>query len=213
MKHVRCGANIIDYGGGSGGTARQLRESGYDVQVADVAPEVLSTCRRTGLSAIDLNVQQLPSNAADCVLACDVLEHVENERELLSRFRDALRVGGILIVTVPAFEFLWSGEDFISSHRRRHTRRSIVRNIDDSGYTVLWSSYFNTLLFPIVSTAIILTRLLRPREMYRSNVKRLPSWQNHLLYNVFSFERRLLQSISFPVGVSIAVVAKRADAQ
>jgi len=210
-KYVPRGAQIVDYGGGSGGTARRLRDLGFDVQVAEVAAEALSACIECGLSVINLAEETLPLKGADCILACDVLEHVEDEVALIKQFKAALRPGGILIATVPAFEFLWSGEDFVSSHWRRHTQRSILRNISEGGFTNLWSSYFNTLLSPIVTANILFTRLFRPHEMYRSNIRRLPGWQNQLLYRLFSLENHLLRSIRLPVGTSIAVVAKCAQ--
>jgi 2-polyprenyl-3-methyl-5-hydroxy-6-metoxy-1,4-benzoquinol methylase len=207
-KYVPRGSSIIDYGGGTGYVAQRLGEIGYTVKVADVSREMLDECTASGLQVIDLNAGALPLASADCVLALDVLEHVDDEVEVLGRLRASLRPGGTLIATVPAYEFLWSGEDYVSNHLRRHTRGTFLKNIKLSGFTVVWNSYFNTILFPLIAGVIMAKRILRPRDMYRSNVTETPGWQNALLYRLFALERPMLQSVSFPFGVSIAAVAK-----
>jgi 2-polyprenyl-3-methyl-5-hydroxy-6-metoxy-1,4-benzoquinol methylase len=207
-RHVPQGSSIVDYGGGTGYVAQRLQELGYAVRVADMSREMLDECTACGLQVIDLSAGELPAASADCILALDVLEHVDDEVEVLGRLRRSLRPGGILVATVPAYEFLWSGEDYVSNHLRRHTRGTFLKNIKSGGFTVVWSSYFNTILFPLIAAAIMAKRILRPRDMYRSNVTQTPSWQNALFYRVFASERPMLQSVSFPFGVSIAAIAK-----
>jgi 2-polyprenyl-3-methyl-5-hydroxy-6-metoxy-1,4-benzoquinol methylase len=209
-KHVPRGSSIIDYGGGTGYIARRLGDLGFTVRVADMSREMLDECAASGLQVIDLNAGKLSPDSADCVLALDVLEHLDDEVEVLRQLRSSLRPGGTLIATVPAYEFLWSGEDFVSNHLRRHTRGSFLKNIRSGGFTVVWSSYFNTILFPLIAGVILAKRILRPRDMYCSNVTETPSWQNALFYHLFALERPMLQSVSFPFGVSIAAVAKNA---
>lgn len=207
-KHVPRGSSIIDYGGGTGYIAQRLGDLGYAVKVADMSREMLDECAANGLQVIDLNAGELQPASTDCILALDVLEHVDDEVEVLGRLRSSLRPGGILVATVPAYEFLWSGEDYVSNHLRRHTRGSFLRNIKSGGFTVVWSSYFNTILSPLIAGVIMAKRILRPRDMYRSNVTETPSWQNALFYRLFALELPMLRSVSFPFGVSIAAVAK-----
>jgi hypothetical protein len=77
-----------------------------------------------------------------------------------------------------------------------------------AGYEVVWASYFNTLLFFLVASVILAKRLLRPRDMYRSNLRPLPAWQNALLRRVFSKERFLLRWLKLPFGLSLIFVAR-----
>jgi SAM-dependent methyltransferase len=211
-RFVRPCGDVIDYGSGSGWTALGLREIGFRVQAADCSARALEVCRSRGLPTVDLKLQGLPSAAADCILVCDVLEHVDDDVGLLERLRDLLRPGGRLIATVPAYEFLWSGEDYASEHVRRYTGRLIRHRLNSAGYEVVWDSYFNTLLFPAIAAAIVGKRLFRPRDMYRSNVRPLPAWQNGLLARLFAVERPLLRRIRLPFGVSFLAVAQPSQA-
>jgi SAM-dependent methyltransferase len=209
-RYVPAGSEVLDYGCGTGSIALALQSQGYRVVAADIAEEVLSVCRGAGLRTLNLREQVLPPRGVDCVLACDVLEHVDDDVGLLAAFRQTLRPGGCFVGTVPAYEFLWSGEDYVSEHYRRYTQSSLRRCLTRAGYEVVWSSYFNTLLFPVVGGVILAKRLFRPRDMYRSNVQPLPGWLNELFYRLFAAERTALRWLRFPFGVSLLVVARPA---
>src|SRR5581483_7335569 len=141
-----------------------------------------------GLQTVDVSESGLPPRSADCVLAGDVLEHVSDDLGLLKSLREALRPGALLVVTVPAYEFLWSGEDYVSEHVRRYTRGRLKRVLRSAGFELVRCGYFNTLLFPVILTVTLTKRLFFPREMYRSNVVPLPRWQNAVLHRLFAFE-------------------------
>jgi SAM-dependent methyltransferase len=210
-RFVPPGSEVVDYGCGTGSIARELAARGHRVLAADVAGVALSACASSGLRTLDLNEGWLAPGGADCVLACDVLEHVDDDVGLLVRFREALRPGGQLLVTVPAYEFLWSGEDYVSNHVRRYTRSLLLQRLRQAGYHTLWSSYFNTVLFPLEVAVILAKRLFRPRDLYRSNVQPLPSWINTILYKLFAMERSALKRLRFPFGGSILAVARPSE--
>ena len=207
------GTDLIDFGCGTGGTAELLSKRGYRVLAADVSEAALEACRMRGLATINLKTQRLRENCADGVLAGDVLEHVSDDLELLITFRNIVRPGGFLVVTVPAYEFLWSGEDYVSDHVRRYTRAGLTRQLRRAGFENIRCSYFNTLLFPVIAGVILMKRLLFPREMYRSNLAPMGRWQNELLYKIFRSEGRLLRRISFPAGASLIAVARTWDSK
>ena len=207
-RFVTPGSGLVDYGCGTGAIAARLRELGYRAIGAEVSAEMLEACRKRGVPTIDLSKEWIPPASADCVLACDMLEHAEDDLGLLKRLREAIRAGGLLIGTVPAYEFLWSGEDYVSSHFRRYTRARLGRSLRSADYEVLWSSYFNTLLFPLAVSVILAKRLFRPRDMYHSNVEPLPKWQNDFFRSVFSKERGLLRWVRLPFGLSVTFVAR-----
>lgn len=213
MRFVPPQSDIVDYGAGTGGTTDALKQFGYNVVAADISEEALEACRIRGLATVNLKKESLRSSSADCVLAGDVLEHVHDDIALLFSLRRALRPGGVLVVTVPAYEFLWSGEDYVSEHLRRYTRKALLQRFDLAGFRVIWCSYFNTLLFPLIATVRITNRLLSPRAMYRSDVVALPEWENAILTRLFESERHLLRWISFPVGASLLAVARLSETE
>jgi SAM-dependent methyltransferase len=206
-RFLPAGSKIVDFGSGTGVIARYLVDLGYEVVAADICTHMLRACRERGLNVIDLN-RDWPANAsADCVLACDVLEHIEDDIGLLRKLKFALRAGGFLIATVPAYDFLWSGEDYISEHFRRYRKPQLQKRIEKAGLQIEWSSYFNSLLLPVVTAAVLYKRLFRPRDMYRSDIEPLPDWLNNVLYRIFAIERHLLPRFHFPAGASILLVA------
>jgi len=204
-------SDVIDYGSGTGGIADSLNGLGYNTVAADISEEALEACRLRGLTTVNLKKESLRRSSADCILAGDVLEHVNDDVALLFSLRQALRRGGLLVVSVPAFEFLWSGEDYVSEHVRRYTRKTLLQHLDLAGFRVVWCSYFNTLLFPVIASVRLTNRLLFPRAMYRSDVGPLPMWQNEVLSKLFASERHLLRWIRFPVGASLLAVAQIAE--
>jgi SAM-dependent methyltransferase len=206
-REVPPGSRIIDFGSGTGATAVLLRNRGYQVAIAEISVTALESCRRRGVPVIDLRTDSLPERAADCVLLGDVLEHVENDAALLREVRKALLPGGLIVVTVPAYMFLWSGEDHVSRHLRRYRLPGLVATLDNGGFAVKWASYFNTLLFPAIVAVRILKRAFRPHAMYESDVT--PLWRplNIMLYGLFRAEAVLLRRVSMPFGASIIVLA------
>ena len=211
-RYVPRGARILDFGCGAGATTAALIASGYQAVGADRSERALETCRARGIPVVPLDHDWVMDGGVDCVLCCDVLEHVEDDRALLEDLGRMLRTKGVVIITVPAYEFLWSGEDYASEHLRRYTSSRLRAIARSAGLDVIWSSYFNTLLFPIVAAAILWTRLFRPRAMYRSNVR--PLWKplDKALTAVFSLEGTVLGRVPLPFGTSVIAVATRAAA-
>ena len=207
-RSVAKNSKLLDFGSGSGGIAKTLGADGYKVVAADVSSVALAACRKAGLDTLDLNTSWPAAQSVDCILACDVLEHVQGDVELLQKLRVALRPRGLLIATVPAYDLLWSGEDYISNHVRRYTRPLLERHVRQAGFSIERSSYFNTILLPLITAGLFYKRLLRPRDMYVSDIEPLPQWQNKILYTIFSAERFILPRCDFPLGASLLVVAR-----
>lgn len=207
LRYLPPGREILDFGAGSGVIAKQLVDLGYKVVAADVSADALSSCREQGLRTLDLNTDW-PAESFDCVLACDVLEHIEDDLGLLQKLRLTLRPRGLVVAAVPAYDFLWSGEDYVSRHVRRYTRRRLQERVRRAGFAIEWCSYFNALLLPIVTAAIFYKRLFHPSDIYTSDIQPLPPWQNKTLYQVFAAEQYVLPHFRFPAGASILLVAR-----
>ncbi len=204
-KYVPPRARIVDFGSGTGATAALLRDRGYRVLAAEISPLALNGCE-----VIDLRSNPLPEQVADCIVLGDVLEHIEDEAALLAQIRNTLVASGLLITTVPAYEFLWSGEDYVSEHLRRYRRSQLILALEKGGFEVIWGSYFNTLLLPAIAGAVVLKRIFRPREMYKSDLKPLSPRLNSILYRIFRAEAHLLMRVPLPIGASIIAIARPA---
>jgi SAM-dependent methyltransferase len=140
------------------------------------------------------------------VVTClDVLEHMDDDVAALRTIAGLLAPGGQLIATVPAYEWLWSGEDVISAHRRRYTRDRLLHAARAAGFDVLFSSYFFASVLPGVAAVVWGRRLLSPRWPAQSNLDAHPRWLGGVLHAVTAAEARLVgdERLSLPAGASL----------
>src|ERR1039458_9688407 len=98
------------------------------------------------------------SASFDLAVSLDVIEHLEDDLGALKELRRVVAPGGRLLVTVPAYQWLWSGHDEINHHHRRYTRRSLLAVAQQAGWECARTTYFNSLLLPVA----ILLRALDP---------------------------------------------------
>jgi len=209
-RYSKKNQRVLDYGCGSGRVSQLLQEQGVRLDAADVSEKALGYCKERGIqNLINLQNQEPQESAYDMVILCDVLEHVENHEDLLRSIRKLLKDKGKLLITVPAFSWLWSGQDFVSNHFRRYTKRELLKVVKGSGFKPLKSSYYNTFLFPIVAGVIFLKRLFKPRSMYETDIEEMPKWTNRILTGIFRSEKWFLRFFRFPFGVSIVSVCER----
>ncbi|MSP13263.1 MAG: class I SAM-dependent methyltransferase [Chloroflexi bacterium] len=209
-------ARILDYGCGTGLNLTHFAGLG-DAYGVDVSPTAIAFCRERGLTQVAMigAQEELCANPFgqlfDVVTMLDVLEHIPDDACRLQQIGKWLKPGGLLMVTVPAFEFLWSGEDYVSQHVRRYSGRSLARLFRHTGYEIVKLSYFNTLLFPAQVATILWKRLCAPRSMYQSNLAPLRPDLNWLLTCIMSFESLPLRRYSLPIGGSILCCGRLAS--
>ena len=203
-------AAILEAGCGTGGNLAMLARHGRlrAFEIDDGARDVASKRGVTDVAAGALP-EPIPFRGErfDLVAMLDVLEHVEDDRGALVNLRERLQPGGRLLLTVPAYPFLWSRHDEVNHHQRRYTRGPLVRLVREAGYDVRHASYFNTLLFPLVLGARTLNNLLGRDE--GSDLAMPSPPVNKLLTEVFASERHLVPRAALPFGVSILLVAQR----
>jgi len=120
--------------------------------------------------------------------------------------RRALRDSGRLVVTVPAYAWLWSGHDVMLGHRRRYTARRLRAIVTDAGFGVERCTYFNSLLFPALAAVRLAKRLIGDRG---HDLVRPAAPLNALLARCFALERHIVPPLSLPFGGSILLVARR----
>jgi SAM-dependent methyltransferase len=143
----------------------------------------------------------------DLITALDVIEHLDADVDALKAMRSRLRPGGKMIVTVPAYMFLWSYFDVINEHKRRYTRYELRSKLQAAGLTIEKISYFNCLLFPVVFAVRKLNNLLKRNDS--SDIDMPSQSANFFLKMIFGLEKYLLRFVNLPFGVSILAVVKK----
>lgn len=199
---------LLDLGCGTGNLLAALSEFGEAVGM-EVHPELIAAARAAGR---DVRTGRLPDDLgvapgwADVVLLLDVIEHLDDDVVALVAARRAVAPGGLLVVTVPAYQWLWSGHDEVLGHRRRYTAARLRAVVERAGFSVLRLSYFNTLLFPILALVRAWKGIRGDR---RHDLRRPATPVNRLLEQVFAFERHLVPRASLPFGASLLLIARR----
>ena len=201
---------ICDLGCGTGGTLSALADR-HDVVGVEASPHALEYARKR----LGDRVQQgslpddvaLPAESCDVVLLTDVLEHIEDDARSAQSALRLLRPGGIVVATVPAYQWLYSEHDARHHHERRYGQRQF-RELW-SGGDVLLVSHFNTLLFP-PAAAVRLANRWWPKRVASHGLELPPAPVNRLLARVMASEAGLLGRVPLPCGLSlVAVVRKR----
>jgi SAM-dependent methyltransferase len=202
-------AAILEAGCGSGGNLQMLGQFG---KVDAFEFNEMARQRAAEKSGYDIRFGALPGEVPfddstyDLIGLFDVLEHVEADQASLAALSEKLAEGGRMIVTVPAFPMLWSRHDERHHHFRRYTRASLGAAAKAAGLNVVYSSYFNTLLFPAAVATRAVKRLTRS-EMPDDSMP--PGWLNSILTGFFRLERHLIGKVRLPVGLSLIAVLEK----
>lgn len=205
-------ARIYEIGCGTGGNLPMLNEHGR-VYASEMDTEACAIAAGKGGDAL-IEQGYLPQEPRfegetfDLLLMLDVLEHIPDDRAALETLKQHMHGKSRLLITVPAYKFLWSHHDVLNHHHRRYTRRALVDLLSQAGYEVKRATYFNTFLFPPVAFERLVISRLR-KEQKEEVLTMPPRWLNRLVYSMFAAEAPLLKSgISFPFGISILALAE-----
>ncbi len=152
------------------------------------------------------SITELPYQDESFNMACafDVIEHVEDDKKAMEELKRVVKTGGMIIITVPAFQFLWSRHDEVNHHFRRYTKKSINQLAKNLQLSIFYSSYFNFFLFfPILATRAV--SRLKSRHNNKSDLDefQINKTSNKILHSIFQTEKKIIFPIKFPVGVSI----------
>lgn len=202
---------ILDVGAGSGFFSKRLLCAGFCER---------ATCVDTAYSAerVEMHcgkqivyLRNTDHVTQDLILMMDVIEHVDDDVALIRAYTDHMPRGSMVLVTVPAFQFLWSGHDVFLEHKRRYTRASLHRAIDEAGLKVIRSRYFFSILLPVVCAFRLGGRLRLASSDFtpRSDLRVHSRWTNALLTALHELERHTLFHINLLAGLTVFCLAKR----
>jgi SAM-dependent methyltransferase len=204
------GPRVLDAGCGTG---RNLAEFGAlgTAQGVDPSPQAIEFCRRRGLTGVTAaGIEALPfdDGAFDLILATDVLEHVEHDDLAAAELRRVAAPGAVLVVTVPAYRWLWSQHDDSHHHLRRYTARALRTRLAGAGWRPELLTYFNSVLLPPIA---LIRTIARRRAGGRTDYQLTGGVVNRLLELPMRTEAALIaRGVRFPAGVSIGMVCRPA---
>ena len=147
---------------------------------------------------------------ADLILMMDVLEHIEDDLALLNDYVAKVPNGTRFLVTVPAFQFLWSGHDVFLEHYRRYTLPEVTDLMERAGLLVEHRAYYFGLIFPLVVAVRLAGRLLgRSTGEPQSDLKRHGFFTNNLLSLICRLELPIFR-FNRLAGLSVFCMARKA---
>lgn len=207
VRGERNGSAFLDIGCGSG---RNLQEFAHGPAVGtEFAADAVEVARRRGVDCRQADAQELPFGDGEfqIVSAFDVIEHVADDGAAFAEAHRVAAPGASMVVTVPAYQWLWSQHDETHGHRRRYTRPALVTVAEKAGWRRRFATYFNSLLLP----PIALVRAFRRGGGASNTDYALTSTRlNKVLAVPMQVEARLIrQGVRLPAGVSVGAVFER----
>lgn len=202
----------LDIGCGTGGSMLDISRFAKIVEGVEPSTQAIFFAKKNypGLKIVQaVFPNEIPDDKYDLITMFDVLEHIKSDENAVNAVSKLLLPGGMAIITVPAFQFLWSQHDEHLHHFRRYTILSMKNLIStNKNISIEYICYYNSLLF----LPILLSRLYHKIMKFRScgDDEKVPKkFVNKILQSIFSLERFWLPYRSLPFGVSILCIVKK----
>ncbi len=205
--------SILEVGCGTGIVLANLENEFPEAALTgiDLYPEGLSVAAKRITGAEFINADCLTfdfKKGFDVVGAFDVLEHLQDDDELLRRMYKWVSPGGGIVITVPQYPFLWSKVDKFACHVRRYRAKDLQKKIEAVGFNVIRRTSFVSFLMP----AVFISRL---KSKFAASDTAAPEFKvnpflNRLFEKIIGFEAFLIRrGFDLPFGASLLMVAKR----
>jgi ubiquinone/menaquinone biosynthesis C-methylase UbiE len=205
---------LVDAGMGTGvwlaemgHTCRTLGIDNHEESLAYALPRLAtvgSLVMKASLTRVDL-----PDGCASVITIMDVLEHIEDDRAALREMARIMRPGGLLLITVPAYRWLWSDWDIANQHFRRYSRKEFLQVVNMPELRLLRCQYFNSILMPAIALTRWCRRMSPPRALARVAENRVPAPLINFFLEKLMTVPACCEWLRLPFGVSLLAVLRR----
>ena len=204
---------IMNIGCGTGGTIDMLESFGV-VDNVDISDDAIRFMKEHGYKRITkVHDIELPfkNKSYDVVGAFDVLEHIEDQVGALKEWKRILKDDGAIVITVPAYQWLWTEHDVSLYHKRRYTVSRLVQAAAEAGLKPEKKSYAIVFSLPLVAGFRLLNKALHRKTDSETSYVDLPDWVNSLFTRLLYAEAKLHGKIYYPFGTSVVTILRKAD--
>jgi SAM-dependent methyltransferase len=200
---------ILDFGAGSGTNTLMLSEYG-DVFVFEKDKKSQEYLKKKFEKTDNIHIlEEINNNESyDLIIATDVMEHIKNDNEVIKYLSDLLKKDGNILLTVPAYNFLFNERDKFLGHLRRYNSK-MIKKLTEKYFTTEKLSYYNFFLFFLSLTLFCLVKIFKIKSFITSAEETPNLVINNLLCKIFSAERFFLKYLNFPFGNSIIYFARK----
>jgi SAM-dependent methyltransferase len=211
FKAPRPQPRVLDLGCGPGNLLDYLVPHGQPFG-SDFSADALRFCAGRGFQRLfRADFQQLPvrGDSFDLITSIDVLEHLPDDRRAIAELHRILRPEGMLVVSVPAFQFLWGDHDTLYGHHRRYTTGQLRERLESAGFEIQKLTYFEPAFVAPLWLYRNFKKLFARGEgiAERDDFIALFPPLNTILTHMIAAERFPLRYVSIPFGVTILAVA------
>jgi SAM-dependent methyltransferase len=196
-------AKVLEIGCGTGNVSSFLARKGYVVTGCELYSQAINMAW-PGFLKVQGDAGSLPftQESFDIVCLFDMIEHFQDDVTPLKEALNVLKKEGILVITVPAMEELWSHDDEKTYHKRRYTKATVETALSGAGLTPLLLEYmFMSLYFPI--------KYIRGKSKKGSDKLIINRFVNTLFKAIFHIERIVSKGLPLPMGTSLIAVAQK----
>lgn len=208
---LKNNTSILNVGCGTGGTIEVLEKYGR-LENVDTSNEAVSYLKKRNIKNVrKINGLKLPykNDTFDLIVALDVLEHIREDSRALAEWNRVLKPGGKLLITVPAYQWLWSDHDESLHHYRRYALSGLHSTVNREGFKVNKRSYIIVFSFPLIVTYRFIASFKSNKKDKQSSYVFLPGPVNNIFIKFLVIEGWLLKYISFPFGTSALIEAQK----
>lgn len=200
---------LLDVGSADGPSVAWMGGAGFNRTCIDLDPRGLRPGEDVSASALQLPFRD---EVFDVVGAFDVIEHCDPESVAIGELRRVLRPGGLLLASVPAYQWAWSEHDVHAGHYRRYTRRRLVSAIQRAGFTVQRATYGFAGVFPLFAAERLVRRVRersKPPSTEKPPLPQVSPTTDRILSGLSAGEARVLRRQDLPFGSSVFLAATR----
>jgi len=204
----------LDIGAGIGTNIQLLKKFSQKVQGVDNSKEAIKIARIEGIKNIYYgNALTFHKSKYDFILCSDIMEHV-NDQKFLKNLHQITSKSGYVLITVPAFNFLWGNSDEIAHHQRRYSVKTLKELMLKHHFKITMINYWNFFTFlPAIFYLYLYEKIIakafniKPKD----NLFNIPKFLNQPLYWLMRIENWLCLKLRWPFGVDIVLLAKHLD--
>mgnify|MGYP003564748220 CR=1 FL=1 len=207
--------SILDIGSSEGAFLDYLSHHHLKFTGIDIDENALEFCRERGYGDHvhygDIKDIPFQSGSFDDATALDIVEHVDDDLQAMKEISRILVSGGLALVIVPAYQWLWSKNDVAYHHQRRYSRKAFRLLTLQCGFKTEQWSYFNFFLFPVFVFATLFSKLFPGKVKTSTVLKPIPGPLNFLLRQIIYLESWMISrlGIRLPFGSSMIYILRK----